>query len=73
MSEVVHLDGRINAELDLLINDGTVLACDAQSDILTWRDIIGEAKHLEDFRARQAQGLSGDALRELERKDAHPN
>ena len=29
---VVHLDGRINAELDRLINGGTVLACDAQSD-----------------------------------------
>ena len=73
MSEVVHLDGRINAELDRLINDGTVLAYDAQSDILPWRDLIGEPKHVEDFRARQSQGLSGDALRELERKDAHPN
>ena len=29
---VVHLDGRINAELDRLINGGTILACDAQSD-----------------------------------------
>jgi len=34
---VVHLDGRINAKLDRLINNGTVLACDAQSDILTRR------------------------------------
>ena len=56
MSEVVHLDGRINAEHDRLINDGTVLACDAQSDILTWRDIIGEPKHVEDFRARPGPG-----------------
>jgi hypothetical protein len=54
---VVHLDGRINAKLDRLINNGTVLACDAQSDILTRRDFIGEPKDVEDFRALQAQGL----------------
>src|SRR5260370_12247453 len=70
---VVNLDGRINSQLDRLIDEGTALARDAQSDILTWRDIIGEPKRVEDFRAVQAQGLSGDAVRELQRKDAHPN
>ena len=34
---VVHLDWHINAELDRLLNGGTLLACDAQSDILTVR------------------------------------
>ncbi len=47
MPEVVHFDGCINAELDRLLNDGTVLACDEQSDILTWRDIIGESPSLK--------------------------
>ena len=49
MPEVVHLNRRINAQLDRLIDDGAVLACDAQSDILTRRDMIGEPKHVEDF------------------------
>jgi hypothetical protein len=47
VSVVVHLDGRINAKLDRLIGDGAVLACNAQSDILTWRDLIGEPEHVD--------------------------
>src|SRR5580693_8170198 len=70
---VIHLDGRIDAKLDRLLTNGTVLSRDVQSDILTWRDTIGESKHVEDFRAHDAQSLSGDAVRELERKDAHPD
>jgi hypothetical protein len=49
MPVVVDLDGRINAKLDGLINHGTVLSFDAQSDILTWPDIIGEPKNVVDF------------------------
>src|SRR5580704_638107 len=35
--------------------------------------MIGEPKNVKILPALQAQSLSGDALRELERKDAHPN
>src|SRR5580704_10768340 len=35
--------------------------------------MIGEPKNVKILPALQAQGLSGDTVRELERKDAHPN
>ena len=71
MPVVVDLDGRIDAELDRLFNNGTVLARDAQGHVLTRRDIIGQPEDIGDLCAVKAQGLSGDSLRELKRKDAH--
>ena len=58
---VVHLNGRIDAKLDRLFNNGTILTRDAQGDVLTRHDIIGKPEHIGDLSAVKAQGLSGDA------------
>ena len=73
MPVVVDLNGRIDAKLDRLLNNGTVLACDAQGHILTRHNIIGQPEHIGDLCAVEAQGLSGDSVRELKREDAHSN
>ena len=69
---VVHLDGRIDAQLHRLIDDGAVLARDVQSDILLRLDLIAEAKHVVDFRAVELRAsVRADAFRELQRQHAH--
>ena len=46
MTVVIDFDGRIDAELDRLFNDRTILAGDAQRDVLAGSDVVG---HPEDI------------------------
>ena len=73
MAVVIHLNRRIDAHLYLDILNTSILACDAESHVLTRLQIFSETNDVVGFRAIESKGLGIRTLLELHGENAHAN
>ena len=71
MAVVVDFNGGIDAKFDRLFYFRTIVASDGEGDILSGLDGFAEAGDVVGLGAIESEGLSTDAVGELQRKDTH--